>query len=562
MNINTNAATKIRPSSSIAGDKITALYCRLSQEDELRGESNSIVNQKAILKKYADEHGFPNTEFFVDDGYSGTNFNRPDWQRLLGLIDEGRVGVIIVKDMSRLGRDYLQVGMYTEMVFPNNDIRFIAINNGVDSINGTENDMTPFINIFNEFYAKDTSRKIKAVFKAKGNSGKHLTTNPPYGYLKDPENKAHWIIDEEAAEVVREIFRLCVAGYGPSQIASILEKRKIEIPIYHARKNGLTLPARSDGYSPYCWDDTTITRIFQRREYLGHTVNFKTYRKSFKCKKKLDNDPSEWVIFENTHEAIVDQETFDIVQRIREGRRRFTPMGEMPILSGMLFCADCGEKLYQVRHRGWTHEQEIFVCSSYRKHKGTCTPHQIHNVQVEAILLSELKRITAYARAHESEFVELITKQNEKELARLMRDSNRELAQAKERIGKLDTIVQRLYEDNVDGKISDERFTRLSATYEAEQKQLEARVSELETAIAEAREQRLNVDSFLGMVRKYTDVTELTAEIIRSFVEKIVVKKPEKIPDTRTKKQTLVIWWNFIGVVDIPNDSPLQRETA
>ena len=562
MNNNENIATKIRPSSSIAGDKITALYCRLSQEDDLRGESNSIVNQKAILKKYADEHGFPNTEFFVDDGYSGTNFNRPDWQRLLGMIDEGRIGVIIVKDMSRLGRDYLQVGMYTEMVFPNNDIRFIAINNGVDSINGTENDMTPFINIFNEFYAKDTSRKIKAVFKAKGNSGKHLTTNPPYGYLKDPENRNHWIIDEEAAEVVREIFRLCVAGYGPTQIASILEKRKVEIPIYHARKNGLTLPARSDGYSPYCWDDTTITRIFQRREYLGHTVNFKTYRKSFKCKKKLDNDPSEWVVFENTHEPIVDQETFDIVQRIREGRRRFTPMGEMPILSGMLFCADCGAKLYQVRHRGWTHEQEIFVCSSYRKHKGMCTPHQIHNVQVEAILLSELKRITAYARAHESEFVELVTKQNEKELSRLMRDSNRELAQAKERIGKLDTIVQRLYEDNVDGKISDERFTRMSATYEAEQKRLEARVYELETAIAEAREQRLNVDSFLGMVRKYTDVTELTAEIIRSFVEKIVVKKPEKIPGTRTKKQTLVIWWNFIGVVDVPKDPSEQRETA
>lgn len=562
MNINTNTATKIRPSSSFAGDKITALYCRLSQEDDLRGESNSIVNQKAILKKYADEHGFPNAEFFVDDGYSGTNFNRPDWQRLLGMIDEGRIGVIIVKDMSRLGRDYLQVGMYTEMVFPNNDIRFIAINNGVDSINGAENDMTPFINIFNEFYAKDTSRKIKAVFKAKGNSGKHLTTNPPYGYLKDPENKSHWIIDEEAAEVVREIFRLCVAGYGPSQIASILEKRKVEIPIYHARKNGLTLPARSDGYSPYCWDDTTITRIFQRREYLGHTVNFKTYRKSFKCKKKLDNDPSEWVVFENTHEPIVDQETFDIVQRIREGRRRFTPMGEMPILSGMLFCADCGAKLYQVRRRGWTHEQEIFVCSSYRKHKGICTPHQVHNVQVEEILLRELKRMTAYARAHESEFVELVTKQNEKELARLMRDSNRELAQAKERIGKLDTIVQRLYEDNIDGKISDERFTRMSATYEAEQKQLEARVYELETAIAEAHEQRLNVDSFLGMVRKYTDVTELTAEIIRSFVEKIVVKKPEKIPGTRTKKQTLVIWWNFIGVVDVPKDSSEQRETA
>lgn len=561
MNMNINAAS-VRPSSSVAGDKITALYCRLSRDDDLQGESNSIVNQKAILKKYADDHGFPNTAYFVDDGYSGTNFNRPDWQRLVGLIDEGRIGIIIVKDMSRLGRDYLQVGMYTEMVFPNNDIRFIAINNGVDSANQVDNDMTPFINIFNEFYAKDTSKKVKAVFRAKGNSGKPLTVNPPYGYLKDPENKNHWIVDDEAAEVVKEIFRLCVSGYGPSQIASELERRQIEIPVVHAKKNGLTLPAQSDGFSPYAWGDTTISRLLTRQEYLGHTVNFRTRKKSFKCKKTVRNDPADWVIFENTHEPIIDQETFDIVQRIRDGRRRITPMGEMPILSGMLFCADCGAKLYQVRHRGWTHEQEIFVCASYRKHKGICTPHQIHNVQVEEILLRELKRITAYARAHEAEFIELVTKQNEKELSRLMRDCSKELAQAKDRIKKLDGIMQRLYEDNIDGKISDERFARMSETYEAEQKQLEARAAELESAIAAAKEERLNVDSFLGMVRRYTDITELTAEIIRSFVEKIEVKKPEKVPGTRTKKQTLVIWWNFIGVVDIPEEPEEQRKTA
>ena len=561
MNMNINAAS-IRPSSSVAGDKITALYCRLSRDDDLQGESNSIVNQKAILKKYADDHGFPNTVYFVDDGYSGTNFNRPDWQRLVGLIDEGRIGIIIVKDMSRLGRDYLQVGMYTEMVFPNNDIRFIAINNGVDSANQVDNDMTPFINIFNEFYAKDTSKKVKAVFRAKGNSGKPLTVNPPYGYLKDPENKNHWIVDDEAAEVVKEIFRLCVSGYGPSQIASELERRQIEIPVVHAKKNGLTLPAQSDGFSPYAWGDTTISRLLTRQEYLGHTINFRTRKKSFKCKKTVRNDPADWVIFENTHEPIIDQETFDIVQRIRDGRRRVTPMGEMPILSGMLFCADCGAKLYQVRHRGWTHEQEIFVCASYRKHKGICTPHQIHNVQVEEILLNRLKRITAYARAHETEFIELVTKQNEKELARLMRDSNRELVQAQDRIRKLDGIMQRLYEDNIDGKISDERFARMSETYEAEQKQLEARAAELESAIAAAKEERLNMDSFLGMVRRYTDITELTAEIIRSFVEKIEVKKPEKVPGTRTKKQTLVIWWNFIGVIDIPEEPEEQRETA
>ena len=541
-----------RPSSSIAGDKITALYCRLSRDDDLQGESNSIVNQKAILKKFADDQGFANTMYFVDDGYSGTNFNRPDWQRLNGMIDEGRIGTIIVKDMSRLGRDYLQVGMYTEIVFPNNDICFIAINNGVDSINGTENDMTPFINIFNEFYAKDTSRKIKAVFNAKGNSGKPLTTNPPYGYLKDPEDKNHWLIDEEAAPVVRDIFKMCVAGKGPSQIAKELRRRGIPTPAEHYQALGISTPAKLPD-QPGFWQQRTIADMLMKPEYLGHTVNFRTHKKSFKCKKTVWNDPSEWQIFENTHEAIIDQETFDIVQRIRDGRRRLTPMGEMPILPGMLFCADCGAKLYQVRARGWTHEQEHFVCATYRKIKGGCTSHQIHNVQVEEILLRELRRITAYAREHEDDFVQLVTRQSEKELNRQLRDSNRELAQAEARIQKLDVIMQRLYEDNVDGKISDERFSRMAKTYEDEQRQLESRKVELDDFIATAKEQRLNVDSFLDMIRKYTDITELTAEIIRSFVEKIEVMKPEKVPGTRTKKQTIVIHWNFIGVVEIPD---------
>ena len=413
--------------------------------------------------------------------------------------------------------------------------------------------------MFNEFYAKDTSKKVKAVFRAKGNSGKPLTTNPPYGYLKDPNDKHHWIIDPEAAPVVREMFKMCVAGKGPSQISKELMRRGIPTPSEHMHTLGIKTPAKQSE-QPGFWQQRTISDLLMKPEYLGHTVNFRTRRKSFKCKKTVWNDPSEWSIFENTHEPIIDQETFDIVQRIRDGRRRLTPIGEMPILSGMLFCADCGAKLYQVRSRGWKHEQEYFTCASYRKGQGLCSPHQIHNVQVEEILLRQLKSITAYARSHEAEFVELVTKQNEKELNRLMRSSSKDLVQAKERIKKLDGIMQRLYEDNLDGKISDDRFFRMSATYETEQKQLEARVSELEAAIAEAREQRLNVDSFLGMVRRYTDITELTAEIIRSFVEKIEVKKPEKIPGTRTKKQTLVIWWSFIGVVDIPQQE--QKETA
>lgn len=542
---------KRQSSGTIATNRITALYCRLSRDDELQGESNSIVNQKTILQRYADDNGFSNIQFFVDDGYSGTNFNRPDWLRLISMVEEGKIGTIIVKDMSRLGRDYLQVGMYTEIVFPNADIRFIAINNGVDSDNQQDSDFTPFLNIINEWYAKDTSKKIRAVFKAKGESGKPLCTNPPYGYVKDTEDKHHWIVEETAADVVRRIFKLCMDGYGPSQIAGILEKDKVLVPSAHYKSLGISYPATSPD-NPYAWQSRTVADILSHQEYLGHTVNFKTYKKSYKNKKKLYNDPSDWKIFENTHEAIIDQETFDIVQRIRDGRRRRTPMGEMPILSGMLFCADCGAKLYQVRAKGWTHEQEYFVCATYRKVKGTCSSHQIHNVQVEEILLRELHRITAYAREHESEFIELITKQSEKDLNRQLRDSHKELEQSKSRISKLDTIVQRLYEDNLDGKISDERFARMSATYDAEQKQLEQRQIELQEFIDKSKEQTLNVDSFLKVVRKYTDIKELTAEIIRSFVERIDVYKPEKVPGTRTKKQTICIHWNFIGAVDIP----------
>lgn len=455
--------------------------------------------------------------------------------------------------MSRLGRDYLQVGMYTEMVFPNADIRFIAINNGVDSANQVDNDMTPFINLFNEFYAKDTSKKIKAVFKAKGNSGKPLCTNPPYGYLKAPNDKNHWVIDEQAAPVVKDIFKMCVEGKGPSQIAKALMSKGIPTPTEHYAALGIKVPARKSEQAGF-WQQRTIADILCKQEYLGHIVNFKTHKKSFKCKKKINNDPSEWVIFKNVHEPIVDQETFDIVQRIRDGRRRLTPIGEMPVLSGMLFCADCGAKLYQVRARGWTHEQEHFVCATYRKIKGGCSSHQIHNVQVEEILLREIRQITAYAHEHEDEFVELVTKQSEKELNRQLRNSHKELEQATARITKLDTIIQKLYEDNIDGKISDERFMKMTETYEAEQQELLKRKNELKSFIDQAKEQSLNVDSFLKLVRKYTDITEITGEIIRSFVERIEVYKPEKVPGTRAKKQTICIHWNFIGAVDIPTE--------
>lgn len=544
-----NRQPRIAPTDT----KITALYCRLSRDDELQGDSNSIKNQKSILQKFANDQGFRNTEFFVDDGYSGTNFDRPDWQRLIAKAEDGQIGVIIVKDMSRLGRDYLKVGYYTEVLFPGMDIRFIAINNGVDSINQQESDFTPFLNIINEFYAKDTSKKIRAVFRAKGENGKPLSTTPPYGYVKDPDDKNHWIIDEGAAAVVREIFHLCISGYGPTQIAKELRKRRIEAPAVYGKRNGVNVPsaANRENDDPYRWTKSTVVHILERQEYLGHTVNFKTHRKSYKLKKQIKNAPSEWQIFENTHDAIIDQETFDIVQRIREGRRRITPMGEMPVLSGMVFCADCGSRLYQSRVNGWTHEQEYMVCATYRKKgKHICTSHQIRNVVIEQLLLEDIQRITAYARENEAEFIDMVTQSKTKEIDRSLRESRREYEQAKARIAKLDTIVQKLYEDNLEGKISDERFMRMSSTYEAEQKQLEARVVELDAFIADAKEKNLNAEYFLSLVRKYTDIRELDAEIIREFVERIIVYKAEKVDGHRVQRIQIV--YNCIGVVELP----------
>lgn len=490
-------------------------------------------------------NGFRNTVFFMDDGYSGTTFERPAWKRLMEQVDNRNVGTIIVKDMSRLGRDYLKVGMYTEMVFPNADVRFIAINNGVDSNNQTDNDMTPFINIFNEFYAKDTSRKIRAVFKAKGQSGKPLSTNPPYGYVKDPEDKLHWIVDDEAAEVVREVFRLCVQGYGVSQIAKEITKHHIMNPTAHAKSMGINSPDNRKDAGDYIWGSSTISHMLSRPEYLGHTVNFKTYRKSYKQKKQLHKDPSEWQIFKGTHEPIINQETYDIVQRIRNGRRRLTPMGEMPVLSGMVYCADCGAKLYQVRGRKLP-QSEYMVCATYRKKgKDVCPSHQIRNSVIEELLLDGIRNVTAYARKHEDEFVEMIMKKSKADLDKSLRDCKRELEQSQARIHKLDDIIQRLYEDNIEGKISDERFMKMSGNYESEQNTLERRVTELQGIIKTEQEQMVNVDSFLAMVRRYTDIQELTAEIIREFVERIEVYRADRI--NGKKLQRIRIIWNCIG---------------
>ena len=542
-----------QPNIAALDTRFTALYCRLSRDDELQGDSNSIKNQKLILQKYADDNGFRNTRFFVDDGYSGTTFDRPDFQRMIAEMDAGRIGTVIVKDMSRLGRDYLKVGFYTEVAFPEADVRFIAINNGGDSANQQESDLTPFINIFNEFYAKDTSKKIRAVFKAKGQSGKPLCTNPPYGYKKDPDDKTRWIVDDEAAAVVKEIFHLCMSGYGPTQIAKELRKRRIETPAEYGKRVGVNVPSAKlrENDDPCRWTTSTVVHILERREYTGCTVNFKTYKKSYKSKKQVKNDPSEWAIFEGMHEAIIELEVYDTVQKIRDGRRRQTPMGEMPALSGMVYCADCGHKLYQVRGRCLP-QSEYMVCATYRKKgKSVCPSHQIRNSVIEQLLLEDLQRVTAYARNHEDEFLRLVTRNSEKALDRELRDCRKEYEQSKARIAKLDTLIQRIYEDNVEGKISDDRFAKLSGNYETEQAQLQSRVEELQRFLDDAKEKSLNADHFLALVRKYTDIRELDAEIIREFVERINVFQAEKVDGHR--QQRIQIIYNCIGAVDLPD---------
>ena len=544
---------------SQTADKITALYCRLSRDDELQGDSNSIIHQKGILQKYAEDNRFTNLQFFVDDGYSGTNFNRPDWIRLMELVDNGQVGTIIVKDMSRLGRDYLQVGMYTEVKFPNADIRFIAVNNGVDSDNGQDSDFTPFLNIINEWYAKDTSKKIRAVFKAKADSGKPLTTNPPYGYLKDPADKNHWIVDEEAATIVKEAFHLCMQGYGPTQIARKFEERGYMNPTAHSKSIGGSTPDNRVFAGDYGWDKSTVAKFLERIEYLGHTVNGRSYHKSYKNKKSIKRDRSEWQIVENTHEAIIDQETFDIVQRIRDGRRRNTPMGEMPVLSGMVFCADCGAKMYQVRRRSFSHKQENMVCATYRKiGKEHCPSHRIRNVVIEELLLDCIRSITALARNHEDKFVKMVTQKSQADLNRSQRNGRKELDQAHQRIAKLDTIIQRLYEDNIEGKISDERFATMCKSYEAEQAQLKSRVAELEQLLSAEKDDAMNLNQFLALIKKYTEVQELTAEIIRAFVEKIYVYQAENIDGHKVQKIKII--WNYIG--ELPSTNSEAMKTA
>lgn len=530
-------------------EKITALYCRLSRDDEQEGDSNSIIHQKEILTKYAKDHHFRNIEVFVDDGYSGTNFNRPDFQRLMVKVNNGEVGIIIVKDMSRLGRDYLKVGLYTEITFPEANVRFIAVNDGVDSENQTDNDFTPFRNIINEWYAKDTSKKIRAVFKAKGNSGKHLTTIPPFGYIKNPENKEQWLIDEESATIVKEIFSLCVKGYGPTQIAHILTERNIETPTAYYLRKGLPCNTYKAKYQDI-WVTETVKHILSNRAYLGETVNFSTYKKSYKSKKKIANDPSKWVIFEGTQEAIIDKSTFDIVQEIRNGRRRNNKMGEPSIFSGLVYCADCGKKMYLCRCTT-KKQKEYFNCSTYRKKKkGLCSSHQITVEDIEKIVLDYLQRVMKYAMRYEQEFLDIAIESSDKISEREAKTKEKELTAMRNRYGQLDKIIQSLYEDKVCGTITTERFIAMTETYETEQRTLKAQISSMEEDLEGLKERTINITEFMRVVRQIGYVKELTPEIVRTLISKIIVH--EKIKTSEGITRQIEIELNFIGVINLP----------
>ena len=529
-------------------EKITALYCRLSQEDENKGDSNSIQNQRAILEKYAKDNGFENIQIFVDDGYSGVSFNRPDFQRLLEMMEQGKVATLITKDLSRLGRNYIEVGNYTEMLFPRWNVRYIAVNDNYDSLYSEGNEFVPFKNLFNEWFARDTSKKIRAVVKAKAERGERVSTQIPYGYKKDFDVKGHLLINEETAPVVRMIFDLCAAGNGPRIIANILREKKILKPtIYRYQQIG-TYYRITDTEDIYGWNDRTVAGILDNEVYLGHTINCKTTVASYKDKRKLERPESEWLRFENTHEAIIDQATWDIVRKVRAGKRRRTSMGDLNKYNGLLCCSDCGSKLYFVRGTTIKPENYSFICSRYRKHMGEaqCTPHSIKEVVLDEIILEEIRKATYYARAKTKEFVEFINKKSSSENRRELTVKTNELSKLEKRNAELNALFKRLYEDNVLGKITNEQFRMLSDGYNAEQREIQEQIPRLKSEIEDLKAASANVDKFIDIVNKYTDLKKLTPEVLRVFIAKVVIHERD-CKWSKTAEQQIDIYFRYIG---------------
>ncbi len=538
---------------------IDALYCRLSRDDGVEGDSNSIANQKKLLSKYAKENGFSNARYYVDDGYTGTNFNRPGFQKLLEDIEMGYVKTIIVKDMSRLGRDYLQVGYYTDTYFPDHNIRFIAINDCVDSADG-ENELAPFKNIMNEMYARDISRKVRSSHRLRGNAGEPLA-QPPYGYMKSPENKKKWIIDPEAAEVVKSIFKMCLEGKGNETIARILQENKVMIPMAYWHSKGLPRGGKNTQPNPYKWCKTTVRKILTQQDYCGDIINFKTYSKSFKNKERIENPEENWVVFKNVHEPIIDRESFETVQKVIAKTKRRAPKkenAEKSIFSDLVYCADCGSKLW---YRVNTTNKDIhyFACSNYKKDtRGTCeTRHYIRADAIEQIVAMELKRMALFLKCDEEAFAKILSDKTNKEIAKERQLTEAELQKSIVRNDTVARLYEKVYEDNASGKVTDEWFMQLSHKYEVERIELKAKIANLRQRLQDMGTKEQNKDKFIKAIRRFMDMERLTAPLLRELIDRIEVYETEGVGKSRT--QRIVIYYKFIGYIEIPDNEEFER---
>ena len=538
-----------------AENKITALYCRLSQDDGREGESNSISNQKEILAQYARANGFHNTMFFVDDGISGTTFDRPDFQRMQRMIENGEIGVVIVKDLSRFGRNYLDVGEYLEIKYPTLGVRFIAIQENVDTLKNTGTEMMPFNNIFNEWYAAQTSKKIRAVWKSKADKGERIAAAIPYGYIKSQDDPKQWIIDEEAAKVVRYIFELTLEGLGPMKIARRLEDEQILSPTAYYLENGRKSSNDISARGKCAWSTTSVRHILENRQYTGCTVNFKTSLVSYKVHKTVYNPEEEWQIIPNTQEAIIDEDTFNRAQELRDSRRRNTATGRESLFSGLLYCADCKSKLYFCAAKSIKPEQEFHRCSAYKENRGSCSIHFIREVVLREAILELVKRVALFIQQYEAVFLYMYAKKHNITKEVNSRNMKATIERNKRRIKELDKLIERIYEDNVLGKIPDARFSKMMASYEAEQNQLVTETAKAEESLKTMEQDKVDLRAFLEAIRQCTDIKELTPAIVNRLIRRIEVHNSEKI-DGR-KQVRLDVYFTAVGLIDIPGEKEL-----
>ncbi len=529
----------------LESDKITALYCRLSRDDELSGESNSIKNQKSILSKYAQDNNFQNIKFFVDDGYSGITFTRPAFMEIMELAEQGKIGTIIVKDHSRLGRNRLVVGQLLEEDFVRLNIRYIAIMDNIDSSKGL-NDFLPIQDWFNEMHAKNTSQKVRAVLKSKGESGISLANNVPYGYKKDENDKTKWIVDETSSEIVKEIFNLFIQGHGTCEIARILRERKILTPSeYNA-----SISTNSNTKYQYKWCGTTVAGILDRQEYIGDTINFKSTTRSYKDKTKVRLPKEDRKIFKNTHEPIIDEYTWNIAKQLRNNRKKPTRSGKKSIFSGLLFCNDCGKKMYFQSPVTDLKAKDHYRCSSYKHDTSLCSSHYISDEVLQVIVLENIQRVISYVKSYEDLFIqEQLAKSTQDELKHISKNK-KELEQAKKRIIEIDNLFMHIYEDNISGKLTDERFRNLSFNYDKEQKELKTKIEQLSKEINNTEKKTTDLTQFISNVKKYTEITELTPEILNELIEKILIHQAEKVDGK--KVQEIDIYYRGVGIISFP----------